>query len=156
MLNIPINTLYLSFDQLQAYDYNVPKVIIMVKFLTLEYWKSVKEAANDDEEFKKGAYGFVATFTYKVTDKDDLPNVFMKFDDGAVTEVRDLNEGEKTEYTLQAPYDVWTQVSKGELDGPTAIMTRQMVFLGSMGTIMRYGKAFKRLLDLMKDIETEY
>lgn len=128
----------------------------MAKFLTVEYWISVKEVANEDEEFKKGAYGFNATFSYKVTDRDDLHGVFMKFEDGAVTEVRRLNEGEKTEYTLQGPYNIWTQVSKGELDGPTAIMTRQMVFLGSMGTIMRYGKAFKRLLDLMKEIQTEY
>jgi len=124
--------------------------------LTVEYFKAIQEKANADEEFKRGAYGFSATFTFKVTDRGDLPPVFMRFDEGTVAEVRELEEGEKTEFTLQGPYNIWTQISKGELDGPTAIMTRQMVFLGSMGTIMRYGKAFKRILELMTQIETEY
>lgn len=104
-----------------------------------------------------GSAGFTATFTFKITDRlDELPPVFMRFDDGNVVEVRHLKADEKTDFTLEGPYDIWTQVSRGELDGPTAIMTRQMRFLGSMGTIMRYGKAFKRLLEIMAKVPVEY
>jgi len=128
----------------------------MVQFLSLDYWKKCQEVANSDEEFGIKTKMFNATFTYRVTDKDDLPDVYVKFVDGEITEVRELGEGEKTDFTLEGPYSVWVLVNKGELDGSNAIMTRQLQFKGNMSAIIRYSKAFLRLFELMQTIPVEY
>ncbi len=92
-----------------------------------------------------------------MTDRlSDLPPVFMKFEEGKVTDVHLLGPDEKTTYRLESEYEIWTQIIKNELDGATAIMTRQMGFFGSLGDIMRYAKAFKRLLTLMTTVTVEY
>jgi putative sterol carrier protein len=128
----------------------------MVQYLGLEYWKKVQEVANADEEFGIKTKMFNATFTYRVTDKPDLPEIFVRFVDGKLTEVRALAEGEKTDFTLEGTYSIWTQVNKGEIDGSNAIMTRQLQFKGNMSAIIRYSKAFLRLFELMQTIPVEY
>ena len=128
----------------------------MVQYLGLDYWKKCKEVANSDEEFRIKTKGFTATFTYRVTDKPELPKIFMKFVDGEVMEVRELVEEEKTDYTLEGPYEVWTKLNKGEMDAQSALMTRQLPFKGNMSAIIRYSKAFLRLFELMKTIPVDY
>ena len=128
----------------------------MVQYLGLEYWKKCKEVANDDEEFRIKTKMFNATFTYGVTDNDAVPDIYMRFDDGEVMEVRELEEGEKTDYTLAGPYEIWTKLNKGELDAQSALMTRQLPFKGNMSSIIRYSKAFLRLFELMQTIPVEY
>ena len=129
----------------------------MIKFCSLDYYKAVQQTANEDDDFKSRARDFGATFTFKVTDKvEELPPVFMKFENGKVTDVRLLEPDEKTDYRLESEYDLWMQIGKSELDGATAIMTRQMRFFGSMGNIMKYAKAFQRLLTLMTMVDVEY
>ena len=128
----------------------------MVQFLSLDYWKKCQDVANSDEEFGIKTRMFNATFTYRVNDKDDLPDVYVEFVDGKITEVRALGIDEKTDFTLEGPYNIWTQVNKGELDGSNAIMTRQLQFKGNMSAIIRYSKAFLRLFELMQTIPVEY
>ena len=128
----------------------------MIQYLGLEYWKKCKEVANADEEFRIKTRGFTASFTYGVTDKPDLPKIYMKFDDGEVVEVRELLEEEKTDYTLEGPYEIWTKLNKDEMDAQSALMTRQLPFKGNMSAIIRYSKAFLRLFELMKTIPVEY
>jgi putative sterol carrier protein len=128
----------------------------MVKFLGMEYWDKVEEIANSDEEFSIKARSFVASFTFRVTDREDVPAAYVKFDDGKVTEVRSLGAEEKTDFTLEGTYDVWSQVNKGEIDGANAIMTRMLQFKGNMSAIIRYSKAFLRLFQLMQQVPVEY
>lgn len=128
----------------------------MVKFLSEEYFKQVQKVASTDEEFQIKAKGFTGSFTFRVTDKEDLPPIYVMFEDGKITEVRKLKEGEETDYALEGPYEIWVQVNKGELDGANAIMTRQLRFLGSMSSIIRYSKAFLRLFTVMSEVEVEY
>ena len=128
----------------------------MVQYLGLEYWKKCKKVANDDEEFRIKTKMFNATFTYGVTDNDAVPDIYMRFDDGEVMEVRELEEGEKTDYTLAGPYEIWTKLNKGELDAQSALMTRQLPFKGNMSSIIRYSKAFLRLFELMQTIPVDY
>ena len=128
----------------------------MVQYLGLEYWKKCQEVANVDEEFGIKTKMFNATFTFKVTDNADLPPMYVKFVDGKITEVRVLGADEKTDFTLEGPYSVWTQVNKAELDGSNAIMTRQLQFKGNMSAIIRYSKAFLRLFELMQTIPVDY
>jgi putative sterol carrier protein len=128
----------------------------MLNFLSLDYWKKVQEIANTDEEFSIKARGFTASFTFKVTDIEKLPVVFVRFDDAKVTLLRELEEGEKTDFSLEGLYDVWMKVNKGELDGGNAIMTRQLHFRGNMSSIIRYSKAFLRLFEVMQQVSVEY
>ncbi len=128
----------------------------MVQYLGLDYWKKVKEIANADEEFRIKTKMFNATFTYGATDNDSVPDIYMQFDDGEVMEIRELEEGEKTDYTLAGPYEIWTKLNKGDLDAQSALMTRQLPFKGNMSSIIRYSKAFLRLFELMQTIPVEY
>ena len=128
----------------------------MVRFLSLDYWKKVEEIANGDEEFEIKSRTFVASFTFNVTEGSDVPAIYVKFDNGKVAEVRELAEGEKTDFTLEGSYDIWTQVNKGEIEGANAIMTRQLQFKGNMSVIIRYSKAFLRLFQVMQQVPVEY
>ncbi len=128
----------------------------MVKFLGQDYWEQVEKIANSDEEFGIKARGFTASFTFRVTDRESLTPAYLKFDNGKVTEVRPLGEGEKTDFALEGPYDVWVKVNKGELDGANAIMTRMLQFRGNMSAIIRYSKAFLRLFQVMQKVPVEY
>jgi len=128
----------------------------MTKYLSLEYWKKVQELANADQEFSIKAKTFTASFTFKVSDKADLKPIYAKFADGKIPEIRDINEGEKTDFSLEGTYDVWSQVNKGELDGSNAIMQRQLQFKGNMSNIIRYSKSFLRLFQLMQKVPVEY
>jgi len=127
-----------------------------LKYLSPEYWIEVQKIANTDNEFGIKAKMFMATFTFKVSDYPDLPPIYAKFAGGKLEETRALKEGEKTDFTLDGPYDVWTKVNKGELDSSNAIMTRMLQFKGNMNTIMRYSKAFLRLFQLMQRIPVDY
>jgi putative sterol carrier protein len=127
-----------------------------MRFLDLDYWKKVEEIANGDEEFEIKSRGFIASFTFNVTEGSDVPPVYVKFDNGKVTEVRELAEGERTDFTLEGPYEIWTQVNKGEIEGANAIMTRQLQFKGNMSSIIRYSKAFLRLFEVMQQVPVEY
>jgi putative sterol carrier protein len=128
----------------------------MIAFLNEEYFKQVQKIANTDEEFQIKAKGFTGSFTFKAEDKESLPPIYVMFQDGKVTEVRKLKEGEDTDYALEGPYETWVKVNKGELDGANAIMTREIRFLGSMSSIMRYSKAFLRLFTVMSEVPVEY
>ncbi len=128
----------------------------MAKYLSLEYWKAVQELANVDQEFSIKAKMFAASFTFKVSDKADLQSIYAKFADGKIAEIRNVNEGEKTDFSLEGTYDVWCKVNKGELDGSNAIMQRQLQFKGNMSNIIRYSKSFLRLFQLMQKVPVEY
>ncbi len=128
----------------------------MVQYLSLDFWKKVQELANVDQEFGIKAKMFVASFTFKVSDKPDLKPVYVKFADGKMAELRLLNEGEKTDFSLEGAYDIWMKVNKGELDGSNAIMQRQLQFKGNMSNIIRYSKSFLRLFQLMQKVPVEY
>jgi putative sterol carrier protein len=128
----------------------------MVQFLSLEYWEKVEEIANGDEEFGIKARAFIASFTFRVTDREDLPAIYVKFDDGRVTEVRSLAAEERTDFTLEGPYEIWTQVNRGEMEGANAIMTRMLMFKGNMSAIIRYSKAFLRLFEVMQQVPVDY
>lgn len=127
-----------------------------MKYLSLEYWKKVQEIANTDNEFSIKAKMFIATFTFKVSDKTDLPAIWVKFNAGKIEDLRVLNEGEKTDFSLEGLYENWVKVNKGEIDGGNAIMTRQLTFKGNMNNIMRYSKSFLRLFQLMQKVPVEY
>ena len=128
-----------------------------MKFCSVDFFKKVQDVGNSDQEFLKTASGFNATFTFRVVDKvAELPPVFMKFADGKITDTHTLSAGEKTDFTLEGGYNTWMMVSKGELDGATAVMTRQMKLIGSMGAIIKFGKAFRRLLEIMAQVPVEY
>ena len=128
-----------------------------MKFCSLDYYEQVRETANIDKEFLSRSRGFAATFRFEVTDRlDELPPVFMRFEGGEVTEARLLHPDEKTDFALEAPYEAWVKVGKGELDGATAIMIREIKFFGSMEQIMKHAKAFQRLLTLMMTVPVEY
>lgn len=127
-----------------------------MKFLSLDYWREVESVANSDQEFALRARGFTASFAFRVTDRTDLPPVYMKFDTGKVVELRELRLGEVTDFTLEGPYEVWVKINKEEIDGANAIMTRQIQFKGNTSNIIRYGKAFLRLFALMQKVPVEY
>ncbi|MGD0802689.1 MAG: SCP2 sterol-binding domain-containing protein [Candidatus Bathyarchaeia archaeon] len=128
----------------------------MSKYLSLEFWKNVQEIANTDQEFGIKAKTFVASFTFKVSDMADLKPIYAKFTDGKITEIRYVNENEKTDFSLEGTYDIWSKVNKGELDGSNAIMQRQLQFKGNMSNIIRYSKSFLRLFQLMQKVPVEY
>jgi putative sterol carrier protein len=128
----------------------------MVQYLSLEYWKKVQELTNIDQEYGIKAKMFAASFTFKVSDKPDLTPIYAKFADGQIVEIRNVTEGEKTDFSLEGIYEVWCQINKGEKDGSNAILQRDLHIKGNMNNIIRYSKSFVRLFQLMQKVPVEY
>lgn len=56
-----------------------------------------------------------------------------------------FNEGvlQNPTLTIDTPSDVWLRISRGELNGQMAFMTRRYKVKGKMGLLMKFGKLFK-------------
>ena len=55
--------------------------------------------------------------------------------------IEDLAVYAKT-MNVHTPFDIWMAISRGELDGAAAMMTRKYSVQGNMGLLMCFGELF--------------
>lgn len=89
----------------------------------------------------KAAGDLEAVIQFKVTG-DEPGNYYLDIAQGRCT----AYEGEhpKPKMTLITPADVWMAISRGEMNGATALMTGKYSVKGDLGLLMQMGRLFKK------------
>jgi putative sterol carrier protein len=62
----------------------------------------------------------------------------------------------KTDFILSAPYGVFVDILKGNLDVTRAFITRKLKIKGSLARLLKTAKATERFVDVLKTIPTEF
>jgi putative sterol carrier protein len=83
--------------------------------------------------------------------------LFIAFEDGKVSKF-EVGEGEPptAEFKIIAEYDVFAQISRGELGAVRALTGRKLTLRGNMAKAMRLAPRVDRMNKVLATIPTEY
>ena len=124
----------------------------MMRYFSPEYFSELATRLNADAEWNKKAATLTAKLVLTVTDRE--ASFLLTIADGAVT-ASAVAADEPADFKFGAPYEVWTKVSRAELDFNTAVITGKMKFKGSLPKIMRIQSEVGRLVQVAAEIEAE-
>ncbi len=130
----------------------------MVKYGTLEYYRRLAEALNNDPDFTKS--GISTTYIHRFTDRQNASggnlSFLLKFENGRAVEVKEVPATEDAEFVGTGPYDILSKISKGELDGQKAMKDGTFKLKYSLFKAVRYGNALKRMGEVGRGLNAEY
>src|SRR5262245_1407475 len=123
---------------------------------TIEVYESMAELLEQDPDWKTLGNSIDCSMIHVYTEPVDK-SFFMRFENGRVTEVREVERSahEEADFVLTAAPDVWkrvfSKVPKARASGfHLALSTGQIRFTGPfMQTYLKQVKAWEHLLDLM-------
>lgn len=117
----------------------------MVKYGTLEYFKKLAEAVNNDEVISKS--GLTMTVLSGFT---DLNKAFLTaYQNGKVKEVKEVKMDDKADFITKADYAMMAGIAKGEIDARTAKPKFSMIkAMQNMKALTRLGEITKKLPDV--------
>jgi len=97
----------------------------MAAFGTVEWWKTLSENLNADEDFRDEASDFTFDFLFIV---GDMSKTVFNFVNGEVVEVREAVPGdeEKQGYIVEATYDLWKEIQTGKTKAELALIKNQL------------------------------
>jgi putative sterol carrier protein len=125
-----------------------------VKFLSAEWAQAVKEALNDDPEFKTSAAGRSAKLLQVVTSDAGETRYWITIDDGVID--MGLGDQEGADATISESYDTAVALAKSEVSAVTAFMTGKVKIAGNMGLLLGLQGALVRLPVAMSKLDVEY
>lgn len=125
-----------------------------MKFLSAEWAQAVKDALNDDPEFKTAAAGRSAKLLQVVTSDSGETRYWITIDDGMID--MGLGEQEGADATISESYETAVALAKSEVSGVTAFMTGKVKIAGNMGLLLGLQGALVRLPVAMSKLDVEY
>jgi hypothetical protein len=129
-------------------------VTVAVEFGTVKVYEEMANLLNNDPVWAEKGKAISYTMIYEYGAPLSTA-FFVKFDEGKITEVRELPsaEGEAADFVISGAPDVWQGVLTKSID-PTAALTRgQLKVKGKMTTLLRHMSAFSYIIDAMTKIE---
>jgi len=123
-----------------------------VKYMSAEFIRELQRAVNSDQEWLAAARGMKLTAKFGVDGRYTLVGI----DDGKMGDPKESSLAEKADASLDTRYDIWVRVYKGELMLQSAIMTGHIKFGGNIGALMRFQRAFTRLMQIWRSIPVEF
>jgi putative sterol carrier protein len=127
-----------------------------IKFLTDQWAKTMTEALNSSEDFKKAASGQQAKLQQIVTDAPDSGEVkyYFKLEDGTA----DVSLGELTdaEATITQNYDTAVALDKQELNPQNAFMQGKIKISGNMMKLMQLQSVISAMPKAVAEVDREY
>ena len=130
-----------------------------MEFCSEEYLNKVMEISNNDEKFVKAASDQNTTYTYIIEPEPDKGIkekivIGYKIQNGKIVEIW---RGEReTEFTVSGKYGVWVDLLTGKLGVTKAILTRKLKTKGDKVKLLKYSKAAKRWVEILRGIPTEF
>ena len=125
-----------------------------VEFGTVKVYEEMANLLNNDPEWAEKGKAITYTMIYDYSAPVSKA-FFVKFDEGKITEVRELPsaEGESADFVISGAPEVWRGVLEKSIN-PTAAMTRgQLKVKGKMTTLLKHMGAFGYIIDSMTKIE---
>lgn len=127
----------------------------MAKFGTVEVYDEMARLLNDDSEWIENR-GTKISYSMAFNYGDPVNrSFFVQFDQGKVTDVRELEGDSQTEadFVISGIGEVWNNVLTKQVD-PTVALTRgQLKVKGKMANLLKNMNAFKYVIDKMTSIE---
>ena len=125
-----------------------------VEFGTVKVYEEMANLLNNDPEWAEKGKAITYTMIYEYSSPVSKA-FFVKFDEGRITEVRELPsaEGETADFVISGAPEVWRGVLDKSIN-PTAAMTRgQLKVKGKMTTLLKHMGPFGYIIDSMTKIE---
>lgn len=119
---------------------------------------------NESQEYAEAAHDWEGTLVYAIEaepEKGLAETVYAWYDlwHGKCREGKQVTaeEAAAADFVVRAPYSVWKQISKKELDPIKALMQGKLKMKGDLAKAMRYTKATTILNELATQVpDTEY
>lgn len=129
----------------------------MLRFGTIMWFQAFKDKVNSgDGGLLKRLDNFSCSEIYCVNDRPELKPIFVAFDNGHITEVKQATDEDNPEFRLDAPYEIWRKVLTGELDIQKAMFSRILKVTSSIPNLMKYSNGMCLIVEAFKSIETEW
>ncbi len=130
----------------------------MVKYGTLEHYKALKDALNNDEEFTKS--GLSTTMIFRFSDRKNASGGMLSFmltvDKGKVLDATEVGENDKAEFVGTATYAVLADITKGKQDPMQAQRYGILDYKFPILKALRYNRCIKRISALELALQSEY
>jgi putative sterol carrier protein len=133
----------------------------MVNYGTLQWWQELRDKFNADDKLKNELLkGYTSDIIFRVSDKpnlDQYKGIYVNVKNGVITEVRVCaNRDERAKVVTEGKYDTWKKIVMQTTDPTKVLITRKIKIAGPMGELLKYMKGWLRLLDLLKEVPTEW
>ena len=128
-----------------------------------EWVAAYRDLINESEEYREAAHDWEGAVVYHFQaepDKHLAEDVYGWFDlwHGECREAKQVDAGEASgaEFVVSAPYSIWKQVIRKELDPIKGMMQGKLKLKGDLPTIVRYVKAANELVNIAGSVPTEF
>lgn len=128
---------------------------VATAYLSNDWARQVTDCLNADERVKKNIRGQNVVVELNVTGAPQGDVVYaMRFEDDAATIVMGKPDRSDAQGTLT--YDDSVAMSKGDLAGPTAVMTGKLAVTGDFEKVLRVGAVLNLLAEVSQSIDISY
>jgi putative sterol carrier protein len=133
----------------------------IMKFASDEWIKEFCRVLSASKEYNEAAKEWEGDFTFiiEASPENNFPETHLYMDlwHGICRSARVASPGEvSSEFILRGPYDVWVEVVQGKTDPIQAMLQGRIKVTGPFAKIMRNVKAAQVLVNLLKEIKTEF
>ncbi len=135
----------------------------MARFTTPEWLLTYKDAINASPAHKQAAVTWEGDLTYVIQaepDKGFFEDVCIWMDlwhgECRDAKIVDIDAGEKAKFMITAPYSQWKDVVRGRLDPVKGMMQGKLKLRGDLPTIVQYVDAARELVNIAREITTEF
>lgn len=122
------------------------------KYMSSEFVEEIQKKINADQGWLAAAKGMKLTAKFGVDGKF----LSVRIEDGKMSEPKESSPADKADASLDAKYEMWVRVYKGEITLQSAVMTGHIKFGGNIGALMRFQRAFTRLMQIWRSIPVEF
>jgi putative sterol carrier protein len=124
----------------------------MYKYLSKEWLECGRQLINQDEEFKKLAGTFSATFYHEVLDRQEL-NYVSVFKNGHCQDVY-LGSIENPTFKISAKYEDWVALHRGDANIINLVIQGRINFEGNLNGKMDYNRLVVSMMSIFPKIPT--
>jgi len=120
--------------------------------MSSEFTRELQKVVNADQEWLTATKGMKLTAKFGVDGRYSMVEIM----DGRMSEPRPSSLEERVDASMDTNYETWVRIYKGELTLQSAVMTGRIKFGGNIGALMRFQRAFTRLMQIWRSIPVEF
>lgn len=131
----------------------------MAKFFSGEWIKEYANAINESEEYADAAKDWEGDFLFAVeTEEGESLYAYIDIYHGKVREAYKVDDPSKIKaaFEYRGTLSNWKKLLTGEIDPIKGLLSGKFILKGDLAKAMRYTKAAQLLVELTKEIETEF
>jgi putative sterol carrier protein len=132
-----------------------------IKFPSDEWIKELCTRLNADEPYAQAAASWEGDLIFTILPDADYPHttyLYINLQHGKASDARQLSsqDEQKALFTISAPFNTWRRIYEGRLDALQGIFSGKLKMVGSMAQIQRNPKATYALVNVSKQIDTDF